>query len=73
MLVDLRKSLDLPRVHLQEKIMSGNYGINDITIMPPPIMQEVRRSLSAGKKSFPGKLKLTYSKLFFSAEKHAGN
>ena len=70
MLVDLRKSLDLPRVHLQEKIMSGNYGyLNDITIIPP---YNVRRSVCLPeKKSFPGKLKLTYFELFFSAEKHA--
>ena len=29
--------------------------------------------MSARKKSFTGKLKSTYSELFFSAEKHAGN
>ena len=31
------------------------------------------RALLSGKKSFTGKLKLTYSELFFSTEKHAGN
>ena len=31
------------------------------------------RACLSEKKAFTGKFKLTYSELFFSAEKHAGN
>ena len=60
-------------VNLQSKQtrLTGSRHWALLVIVIPPY--NAKRFLSVRKKSFTGKLKLTYSEPFFSAEKHAGN